>query len=941
MTDPQENSMDDRQDMVGTAGLQSGAQVGSGYGNGQDAGTAQQPEEDATVPMKKQESDISTQPLERISEPVEEIDTATQPLVRSGDGSQDGIMQTEGDEFRPLKISCHACGQKLDLTTLDPFSHIECPACGAEIIVPAWFDNYLLEEAGGTGGMATVYRALDLALDREVAIKILHPALSAQMDKSELFLREARTAATINHYAVIPIYTCGIHNRQTYIVMQYMSGGSLENILRNAVDPLPLLNVLSWISDVAAGLENARQHGIVHHDIKPANIMLDSDGKAKIGDFGIAQVVSGTNGAGQSAEPNAYSWLSPYYTSPEKIRTGTEDYRGDIYSLGATFYHLVTGFPPFQHSDLDELVRMRLTNDPMPPHLQRKDIPIHLSELILNMMSREPGERPDYIDIQEILNEYISQPELLSVQYIKLANNENRSSRPAEQQNGPQKASSSKILIEPQTSSPFVLKLIIHFLILLIILIISFFTLNKYNKLNAFVRYMPDFIQAEKKILRPEPRLNAQFVEDFQTGRPDDILNSTEESLKISKPEKRFQAALQTAYAAYLGTPSVPPAEFVSAIAEDIRKNASDYEQIAFEDHILLIRYLAGKISESEVEYSRFPHAEDFKAKKALAVFLKKLYSDPKMPKEGLEEYLSFFESALNRLDSRSWISLAFTKRLFIWKLAIQHEIAGPDSLEKIFYPRLKEIPPDEDRAARRGMMVQNEISIPVQDAPGHSKTLSMNALSETAAKIGGIIYVRPKPEFPMTFLKIEPALKYREKIADLDDTGAERFRLSQLLKIKPFLISVTSRFPLKVDRFSAGGTSYGEGTVVFHSDRIAYLSGRHAYMGDSTSADIEIPWEQCSAVQLGEFLIRSAWRLTAYALRANQVGDNFREKPDDPAEIRAKKQKSADAWLLAAYYASWYGRHKETLECLQRAVSISETPSEVIESISKYFLGY
>ena len=346
-------------------------------------------------------------------------------------------------------------------------------------------------------------------------------------------------------------------------------------------------------------------------------------------------------------------------------------------------------------------------------------------------------------------------------------------------------------------------------------------------------------------------------------------------------------------------------------------------------------------ISESELEYSHFPHAEDFKAKKALAVFLKKLYSDPRMPKEGLEEYLSFFESALNKLDSKSWISLAFSKRIPIWKLAVQHEIAGPETLEKIFYPRLKEIPPDEDRAARRGMLVQNEISVPVQDAPGQSKTLSINALSEAAAKIGGIIYGRPKPEFPMTFLEIGPALKYREKIADLDDTGAERFRLSQMLKIKPFLISVTARFPLKVDRFTADGTTYGEGIVVFHSDRIDYFSGRHAYTGDSVSADAVLKWEKCPAAQLGEFLVRSAWRFTSYALRADRIGDDARGKTSDPADISAKKQKSADAWLPAAYYASWYGKHKETLECLQRAVSISENPSEVIDSISRYFLGY
>ena len=131
----------------------------------------------------------------------------------------DNGEETAGNT-KAVKISCHSCGQKLDMSHMESFSRVACPACGAELIVPRWFDNYLLEETAGIGGMATVYRALDLALDREVAIKVLNDDLALQVDRSEMFLQEARTAATINHYAVIPIYTCGIFENQTYIVMQ-------------------------------------------------------------------------------------------------------------------------------------------------------------------------------------------------------------------------------------------------------------------------------------------------------------------------------------------------------------------------------------------------------------------------------------------------------------------------------------------------------------------------------------------------------------------------------------------------------------------------------------------------------------------------------------------------------------------------------------------------
>jgi serine/threonine-protein kinase len=262
-----------------------------------------------------------------------------------------------------------------------------------------------LEEPGGIGGMATVYRTLDLALDREVAIKVLKPELSKDAIRAELFLHEARTAATINHYAVIPIYTCGVFEDQPYIVMQYMGGGSLETRLKMARGVLPIAEVVRWMRDVAEGLENARRHGIAHHDIKPGNIMLDADGNAKIGDFGLAYAVNDARSV-RIAEMTK-TWLSPNYVSPERVINGKEDYLGDVYSLARTFYHLSTGFTPFNHAEVEELVKLRLKNDPQPPHLQRPDLPFNLSHLILAMMDRAPDRRPDYKEIASSLSDYL------------------------------------------------------------------------------------------------------------------------------------------------------------------------------------------------------------------------------------------------------------------------------------------------------------------------------------------------------------------------------------------------------------------------------------------------------------------------------------------------------------------------------------------------------
>lgn len=307
------------------------------------------------------------------------------------------------DDFRAIKIPCPGCGQRLDVSTLKPFSHFECPICGHDIVVPKWFDNYLLEAAEGMGGMATVYKGRDLTLDREVAVKILSPTVARDAERCELFLNEARTAATINHPAVIPIYTCGIFENQPYIVMQLMKNGSLEEMVCEDTPPPPVLDCIRWMRDIAQALECASRHGIIHHDVKPGNIMLDNDGNAKIGDFGIAQAINDSR-ASKIFEMTK-TWVSPHYVSPEKAISNKEDYRGDIYSLGASFYHIITGETPFKHDDIEELIKQRLIKLPAPPRKMRREIPKRLSNLIMEMMSVNPLSRPTYEEVIAELGE--------------------------------------------------------------------------------------------------------------------------------------------------------------------------------------------------------------------------------------------------------------------------------------------------------------------------------------------------------------------------------------------------------------------------------------------------------------------------------------------------------------------------------------------------------
>ena len=337
------------------------------------------------------------------------VDTVTEEstLKESTEGEPEEepapVSEESGEPERKLKIFCYSCGQKLDLTFMEPFSEVECPSCSHTLIVPKWWDNYLLEEECGVGGMAKVYRALDLALDREVAIKVLNEDIAEDESISKMFLHEARTAATLNHYAILPIYTCGEFEGKAYFVMQYMGGGSLEKELERDEDhPLTVTEAIKWLKDICEALDNARRHGIIHHDIKPGNFMLDDDRNVKIGDFGISQALYDSRS--EELTELTKDWGSPEYVSPEKILTKSETYLGDIYSLGATFYHLLTKETPFDNHDIPSMLKAKTIKDPIDIKKLRSDIPDPVAKLIMSMMDRTPEARPTYRDIVAELN---------------------------------------------------------------------------------------------------------------------------------------------------------------------------------------------------------------------------------------------------------------------------------------------------------------------------------------------------------------------------------------------------------------------------------------------------------------------------------------------------------------------------------------------------------
>nr|MBA3819518.1 protein kinase [Deltaproteobacteria bacterium] len=222
--------------------------------------------------------------------------------------------------------------------------------------------HFRIERPLGAGGMGEVYLATDLALDRPVAIKVLPDALARDPKRRERMVREARAQARVAHPNVGHIYYVGEEAGRLFFAMEYVSGETLAD--RIAKGPLSVDDALSVIRAAALGLREAQRSGFTHRDVKPSNLMLDSHGTLKVLDFGLAAgAPEGLGGGAACGGPVAQTSLAgtPLYMAPEQARGEAVDFRADIYALGATLYHLVSGKPPFNADSVDELISMHAT----------------------------------------------------------------------------------------------------------------------------------------------------------------------------------------------------------------------------------------------------------------------------------------------------------------------------------------------------------------------------------------------------------------------------------------------------------------------------------------------------------------------------------------------------------------------------------------------------
>lgn len=295
--------------------------------------------------------------------------------------------------------ACPKCGSMLDVNGLDAFTVVQCPSCSCEFPVPARFGQFMLLQQLGAGGMGGVYRARDEALNREVAIKVMLKSLGDDPQFVETFQREAQAAARLNHPHIAQIYSFGQEKGQPYIAMELVSGGSLDKMMADQ-GPLDPTIVIHVGAQVAEGLREAADAGMVHGDVKPENILFDNEKNAKLVDFGLSAMASG---------PGNEVWGTPYYIAPEKVRRQKSDFRSDIYSLGGTLYHAIAGMPPFEGEDATAVVKARFDGPPKPLHEIRGGVNKEVEELIGRMLEVEPQTRfPTYGSLLGDMRRYLS-----------------------------------------------------------------------------------------------------------------------------------------------------------------------------------------------------------------------------------------------------------------------------------------------------------------------------------------------------------------------------------------------------------------------------------------------------------------------------------------------------------------------------------------------------
>lgn len=294
--------------------------------------------------------------------------------------------------YDPITQECPACGALIDITDEEPLGLMHCPGCGVAMRVHRCFGNFEPVEVLGAGGMGAVYRATDISLNRSVALKLLRREYSEHPEITKQFEHEAAVTALINHPNVVKVYSTGTDHGVFYIAMELVDKGSLDDLM-TLQGKVSEAQVLELGIQVAQGLRAAYQQGLIHRDIKPGNILFAQAHHAKMVDFGLAAPIS------DAGEVAGEVWGTPYYVAPEKLdQPPMEDFRSDIYSLGATLFHALAGRPPYEATDASMVALKHLKSQPVSLAAFAPEVSTRTAFVINKTLSKEPGARQQSYD---------------------------------------------------------------------------------------------------------------------------------------------------------------------------------------------------------------------------------------------------------------------------------------------------------------------------------------------------------------------------------------------------------------------------------------------------------------------------------------------------------------------------------------------------------------